>query len=105
MNGPFLTFMLVPCAGGIFAGRVSRHWSLAAATLFGALALSMAVITFDPPYSMLILPFGTGCAAASVVLIAMLTWRPSVSVWTRMSAGLGTAFLTHFYFLSLALAG
>lgn len=105
MNGPYFTFMLVPCAAAISIGYLARHWTLAAAALTGGLGLLFLITTITAPLSVFIAPAASGAAVAGLILTPMLLRRPSVSVWSRMSAALGAVFLTHLAFLTFALAG
>lgn len=104
MNGPFLTFMLVPCAAAVAVGWAARHWSLAAAATTGGLAIAILLASLNAPLTTFALPLATGTAIAGLPLILMLLRRPSVSVWNRMMAALGAVFLTHFAFLQYVLA-
>lgn len=103
--GPIMAFMLVPCAAAVLVGWGARHWALAAAALTGGIGLFLLLAPLGSFLSRIMLPAATGAAVAGLVLIPVLAWRPTVSIWSRMSAALATAFATHFLYLSYAMAG
>lgn len=105
MNGPYLTFMLVPCATAIAVGWAVRHWALGAAAVAGGLGAVFLFASIATPLTKLLFPISTAIVVSGLVLIPALLWRPTVSVWNRMMITLGAVFVTHLAFLQYALAG
>ncbi len=105
MNGPYLIFMLVPCAAAILVGWAARHWTLAAAAVAGGLGLAFLFASIGTVLTKILFPVATASVLSGVVLIPLLLWRPSVSVWNRMMLSLGVVFVTHLAFLQYAMAG
>lgn len=103
--GPIFSFMIVPCTAGVLVGWAARHWALAAAALFGGVGAFLLLMPLTSPVFLFLLPFASGVAMAGLALITVLAWRPSVSIWSRMSFGLAATFFTHFLYLSYAMAG
>ena len=104
MNGPFLTFMLVPCTAAILAGWALRHWALAAAATAGGLGFVYLFAQFPLPLTKFVAPMATAAMVSGLVLIPALLLRPSISVWNRMMITLGAVFLTHLAFLQYVLS-
>ena len=105
MNGPYLTFMLVPCGAAICIGWAVRHWALAVAAIAGGLGFAFLLGAIQTPLSKFLFPMASSAMIAGIVLLLMLLWRPTVSVWNRMGAALIVVFMTHLVFLQYALAG
>jgi len=105
MNGPFLIFMLVPCAAALCVGWAAKHWALAAAAVAVGLGGAFLFAAIGTPLTQILFPVATSSAVSGLVLVPMLLWRSSVSVWNRMMAALGTVFVTHLAVLQYALAG
>ena len=105
MIGPFLFFMLVPCAAALAVGWAAKHWTLAAAAIAGGLGGTFLFATIGTPLTKILFPLATSSAVSGLVLVPMLLWRPSVSVWNRMMAALGIVFVTHLTVLQYALSG
>ena len=103
--GPIMSFMLVPCGAAIFIGWIARHWALAAAAFTGGVGGFLVLAPLASPVSVFLIPLTTGLAVAGLALIPALVWRPTISVWSRMSFALVVTFLIHFLYLSYAMAG
>ena len=103
--GPFLIFMLVPCAAALSVGWAAKHWALAAAAIAGGLGGAFLLVAIGTPLTKILFPVATSSAVSGLVLMPMLIWRPSVSVWNRMMGTLGAVVVTHLAVLQFALAG
>jgi len=97
--------MLVPCAAAIGIGWAAKHWALAVAAIAGGLGGAFLFVAIGTPLTKILFPLATSSAVSGLVLVPMLLWRPSVSVWNRMMAALSTVFVTHIAVLQYALVG
>ena len=104
MNGPYLTFMLVPCVSAICVGWAARHWALAAAAISGGLGGAFLLVSIASPTATFLVPIATAATVSGLILIPALLWRPTISVWNRMMFSLGAVFVTHLAFLQYTLA-
>lgn len=105
MQDLFLPFLILPGIAATLAGWLVQDWRLGAALLAGGLAILVL-----PPGTLgglrpFLAPVASGLAVAGAVLTALLLWRVEVAVWTRMTACLVAAFLTHLALMSAMFTG
>lgn len=96
-------FVLLPSIGSVLAGYLLRDWRLAGAAAAGLAGLSVIATMSPHPYAVLVLPLLVGAAIGSLALIPLLLFRPTSSVWTRMTLALAvtfTASFAHLFFLT-----
>lgn len=89
------TFVMLPCIAAVAVAALLRDWRLAAAVLFGALALAFAAPVLGG-YGLLLLPVAIGVALGALVT-AISLWRdPDLDLWGRMLRALILGFAATF---------
>jgi hypothetical protein len=95
ISGVAFTFVLLPCIAAVAAAAILRDWRLAAAVLFGGLALAFIAPVLGG-YGLLVLPVAVGVALGALVT-AISLWRdPDVDMWARMLRALIVSFAASF---------
>ena len=95
ISGVAFTFVMLPCIGAVGAAALLRDWRLAAAALFGALALAFIAPSLGG-YGLLLSPVAIGAALGALVT-AISLWRdPDLDTWGRMLRALILSFAATF---------
>ncbi len=103
MNGLYLPFVILPCAGAILATWMLRDWRLSAAATCGSLGVVILAASVPTPFLGVLLPVLSGVFVGSAVTTGMLLWAPTGSVWGRMTIALLVTFVIFLTYLSYAL--
>ncbi len=101
MQAFWLPFLILPSIGGTLAGCIAIDWRLAAALITGSLALLFLPAGIGGAMTTVARPVASGIAIGAVAVLPTLFRDSPPAVWTRMSIGLGAAFLVHLLHLSL----
>ena len=105
MSGITVPYVVMPCIGAVVLGAMVRDWRLAAAALFGALAVLAANEYLPDPVRVFGLPVIMGIILGSVALVPYLAIRPVADVWGRMLCALIPTFVIGFLFLLISTSG
>jgi len=96
MSDLVFVFVILPCIGAVIAGAALWDWRLAAAAFFGALGLLFAAPIFPEPLRIMGGSTVSGVAVGALAVAVLLMLRQPVSIWTRMSIAMMTAFAVHY---------
>ena len=100
MDGATFAFITLPALGGWLTGFLLTDWRLAGAAAAGGFGLLLILPGTSPSVVTLFLPLLLGAAAAALVLLPYLKWRPDASVWGRMGVAIVGALAASFANLS-----
>lgn len=100
MEGLTLAFVTVPCFGACLAAGLLRDWRLAGAVAAGGAGVLVLVASLSLPFMGVMWPVLSGAVLGAIVTGLMLALKPDGSIWTRLTATLGVAFVV-FYGLML----